>query len=252
MAAAGYAFGLAVMVLALFGAAAAIARRRWAMVALLPFQLSLTATYTMFFAEPRYRLPIEMLAFPFVALALGELARLPRRTARLDRGSRTVLIAGLVIVAVWWFGWPRVVSAGQALRARHRWGASEVSLSTEPRPRLLLWRAAPPLGPVSPLAGAPEGVHLRADASGHARAQVQLAGGPLPAGMYALSARITAQQGSGRVTLAGGVAEISPAAAVELHAPVAHLGGILRFDADLAGSPGAEIWVDELRLDPAQ
>ena len=66
-------FGLAVMGLGLGGIALAIARRRFALLALLPFQLALAATYTLFFAEPRYRLPLEMLAFPFVALALGEL-----------------------------------------------------------------------------------------------------------------------------------------------------------------------------------
>ncbi|HXJ20800.1 MAG TPA: hypothetical protein VMT03_11265 [Polyangia bacterium] len=256
LAAAGYAFGLAVMALALFGVAAAMARRRWAVVALLPFELSLTATYTMFFAEPRYRLPIEMLAFPFVALALAELARFGRAVGKRDApelaGSRLVLIAGSITVAVWWFGWPRIVSAGQALRARHRWGASEVALSTEPRPRLLLWRATPPLAPISPVTGALEGVHLRAGAGGHARVQVQLAGGALPAGMYRLSAQVAAQEGSGRVTVAGGVVEVGQGAPAQLHARLAHLGGVLRFDADLAGSPGAEIWIDQARIDPAQ
>jgi len=152
---------------------------------------------------------------------------------------------------VWWIGWPHLVAAGQALRARHRWAASEVALATEARPRLLLWRAAPPLGPVSPLAGAPEGVHLRAGASGQARAQVQLAGGPLPAGTYDLSARITAQQGGGRVGLAGAALELAAGLPATLRARIAHPGGILRFDATLAGSGGAEIWIDQVRIDPA-
>ena len=68
------AFGLTVMGLTLAGIVVAIARRRWTLLALLPFQLALVATYTLFFAEPRYRLPIELLALPFVALALGEIA----------------------------------------------------------------------------------------------------------------------------------------------------------------------------------
>jgi hypothetical protein len=254
LAAAGYAFGLAVMALALFGMAAAFARRRWGLVALLPFQLSLTATYTIFFAEPRYRLPIEMLALPFVALAIGELGRFGRAVGRRDSreivASRAVLIAGLATVVVWWVGWPPLVSAGQALRVRHRWGASEVTLSTEPRPRLLLWRAAPPLGPVSPLAGAPEGVHLRADAAGRARVQVQLAGGPLVAGTYELSARITPQQGSGRIGLAGTFADMGSGAPADFRARIAHGGGPLRFDAALDGTAGAEIWIDQLRIAP--
>ncbi len=255
LASAGYAFGLAVMALGLFGIGAAVARRRWALVSLLPLQLSLTATYTLFFAEPRYRLPIEMLAFPFVALAIGELAELGRAVGR--RGwpqiaaSRAVLLAGLLPVAVWWVGWPRVVAAGEALRARHRWAASEVTLSTEPRPRLLLWRAAPPLGSLSPLMGAPEGVHLRAGGNGQARVQVQLAGGPLPAGTYQLSARITAQQGDGQAGLAGASVAVAPGPPAELRARLVHRGGILRFDATLAGSASAEIWIEQARLDPS-
>ena len=67
------AFGLATAGLALVGVAAAVARRRWTLLALVPFQLAFVATYATFFAEPRYRLPIEMLAFPFVAFALGEI-----------------------------------------------------------------------------------------------------------------------------------------------------------------------------------
>ena len=74
-------FGLAVAGLALAGLAAAVARRRWGLLALVPFQGALVATYAVFFAEPRYRLPIEMLALPFVALALGEIARTRARGA---------------------------------------------------------------------------------------------------------------------------------------------------------------------------
>ncbi|MFL5304391.1 MAG: hypothetical protein ACJ8F1_04230 [Polyangia bacterium] len=250
LAAVGYAFGLGVLVLGLFGMAMAVVQRRWGMLALLPFQLSLAATYTIFFAEPRYRLPIEMLAFPFVVLALAELLRfaiaVARRAPGESRRSRPALLAGAATVLVWWVGWPRVVDAGQSLRARHRWAATEVALTTEPRPRLLLWRAAPPFGPTSPLIGAPEGVHLRPGADGTARAQVQLAGGPLPAGRYELTARIAAQKGApGRATVAGSAADVPPDRPVELRAPLTHAGGVLRFDATLAG--GA-IWIDQLRL----
>ncbi len=45
--------GLAAMALSLAGIAVAIVRRRWTLLALLPFQLALAATYTIFFAEPR-------------------------------------------------------------------------------------------------------------------------------------------------------------------------------------------------------
>ena len=84
--------GWRVMGLALAGIAVALARRRWTLLALLPFQLALVATYAIFFAEPRYRLPIEMLAFPFVALALGELAALGMRW-RVARRDDVVVVA---------------------------------------------------------------------------------------------------------------------------------------------------------------
>ncbi|HVT08577.1 MAG TPA: hypothetical protein VHO67_14060 [Polyangia bacterium] len=253
LAALGHGFGLAVLALGLFGVAAAAARRRWGLLALLPFQLSLTATYTIFFAEPRYRLPIEMLAFPFVALALAELIGLGAAIARRPAGeiarARPALVAGAATVLVWWIGWPRLVEAGLTLRARHRWAATEVALITEPRPRLLLWRAAPPLAATSPLAGAPEGVHLRAGAGGTARAQLQLAGGALPAGTYDLTARIAAQKGGGaRATLAGIAADVAPEHPVEARARLTHGGGLLRFDASVAGAPGTDVWIDQLRL----
>nr|HVY37411.1 hypothetical protein [Polyangia bacterium] len=106
LAALGHGFGLAVLALALFGMATAAVQRRWGLLALLPFQLSLTATYTIFFAEPRYRLPIEMLAFPFVALALAQLARVGVAAARRASGdvarARPTLLAGAATVLVWW------------------------------------------------------------------------------------------------------------------------------------------------------
>ena len=83
----------------------AVARRRWPLLALLPFQLALVATYTLFFAEPRYRLPIEILAFPFVALALAEIGAGVAAGVRRSRADavhaaarwcrRCVLVVGL-------------------------------------------------------------------------------------------------------------------------------------------------------------
>ncbi|HVU51501.1 MAG TPA: hypothetical protein VHL80_12485, partial [Polyangia bacterium] len=76
------AFGAALAALAVAGVALAAARRRWPALALLPFQLALAATYVVFFAEPRYRLPIEVLAMPFAALSLVELGALAAALAR--------------------------------------------------------------------------------------------------------------------------------------------------------------------------
>ena len=82
--------------------------------------------------------------------------------------------------------WPATLEAGTGLRARHRWAVSEVEL--DGRRRLLLWAPAPPLAPQSPLAGSPEGVHVRVDGGGRPTPlRLRLGGGPLPAGRYAAS-----------------------------------------------------------------
>ena len=125
------AFGLAVMGLTLAGSAVALVRRRWTLLALLPFQLALASTYALFFAEPRYRLPLEMLAFPFVALALGEIAAFGLAAARRSRSdlasSSRALAAALVLVVLWRIVWPAALDGGRALRAHHRWAATETA-----------------------------------------------------------------------------------------------------------------------------
>ena len=63
----------------------------------MPFQLALTATYAAFFAEPRYRVPIEMMAFPFAAFALRRWwssARAALRAARAGARCRRAARAG--------------------------------------------------------------------------------------------------------------------------------------------------------------
>ena len=70
------------------------------------------------------------------------------------------LVPALVLVVVWRVAWPAVARLGHGLRARHRWAVTEAEL--DGRKRLLLWaRQAPAAGRASPLAGAPEGVHVR-------------------------------------------------------------------------------------------
>ncbi|HEY6478193.1 MAG TPA: hypothetical protein VI456_16560, partial [Polyangia bacterium] len=249
------AFGLLVMGLALAGVVVAVARRRWPIVALLPFQLALVATYTLFFAEPRYRLPIEMLAFPFVALALGEIARLARMLVVRSHGdvrrSALVLAAALAVVGIWRFAWPALLDGGRALRARHRWAATEVSWLTPPgsRPRLLLWRPAPPYPMRSPIEGAPNGVHLEVGDGGVARAHVRLAGGPIPAGAYLLSVTAT-YGGEAPVRLSCGdrdvVVDRSAPSALDVH--LVHPGGPLEFDVALQGSPHASVWISGERI----
>jgi hypothetical protein len=121
------AFGALIGGLAIAGVALALLRRRWPALALVPFQLALAATYVVFFAEPRYRVPIELLAFPFAALALVELAdfavALVRRARPEVRRTGVPLALAAVVVLVAEVAWPALGSAGASLRARHRWAA---------------------------------------------------------------------------------------------------------------------------------
>jgi hypothetical protein len=253
------AFGLAVMGLTLVGIVVAIGRRRWTLLALLPFQLALVATYTLFFAEPRYRLPIELLALPFVALALGEIVLLGRALAARSRGearrSSLTLGGGLMVIVLGRLCWPALLDGGRALRARHRWAATEVSWLAPPgsRPRLLLWRPAPPYPMPSPIEGAPNGVHLRVGADGAARAHVRLGGGPVPAGGYVLSITAT-NEGEAPVRFLAGDrdVEVDPRAlaAIDVHLTVdpPNTVGLLELDVALRGSPNASLWISGERI----
>jgi len=249
-------FGLGVMGLALAGIGVAAVRRRWRLLALLPFQLALIATYTAFFAEPRYRLPIEILAFPFVALALGELGgalgALWRRSGRdlLRRGRASIPAAALVIV--WLVAWPRLLEVGQGLRARHRWAATEAEVAGHTR--LLLWRPVSPYAGASPIHGAPSGLHLQAGADGTARAGVRLGEGALSGGAYRISLRIAAESGTpGRMSLGAGEAratiDVPPSGSVSVGCEIAHAGGPLDFEIAFTGAPHASIWIDGARID---
>jgi 4-amino-4-deoxy-L-arabinose transferase-like glycosyltransferase len=248
------AFGLAVMGLTLVGIVAAIARRRWTLLALLPFQLALVATYTLFFAEPRYRLPIELLALPFVVFALGEIVRLARALRERSRGqsrrSALILGTGLVVIVLWRFLWPALLDGGRALRARHRWAATEVGwLPPGSRPRLLLWKPVPPYPMPSPIEGAPNGVHLRVGVDGPARAHVRLAGGPVPAGRYLLSIAATDEgETPVRLSWGDGEVEVDQRAAAAIDIPLTHAGGPLELDVALRGSPNASLWISGERI----
>jgi hypothetical protein len=251
-------FGLALAGLALAGVALAVARRRFTLLSLVPFQLALTATYALFFAEPRYRLPIEMLAFPFAALAAGALAlafaALARRSrAGLVQAART-LGPALVVVVTWRFGWPFALDAGAALRARHRWAVTEVAV--DGRMRTLLWGPAPPLAPTSPLEGAPNGVHLRLGPAAVARARLLLGGGDLSPGTYALRLRLEADGGPARFALggaeAGGAApseiEVHPGSPAVLETRVAHPGGPLALEATARSPAPGSVWAAQATI----
>jgi hypothetical protein len=248
-------FGLAVAGLALAGVAAALARRRWSLLVLVPFQLAFAATYALFFAEPRYRLPIEMLAFPFAAFALGELAGLVRAALRKSRSdllyAAKAVGPALVVVVVWRMAWPAMLDAGTGLRARHRWAVTEVAV--DGRQRLLLWAPGPPLGAESPLAGSPEGVRVRTDGDQRpgTTLRLRLGGGPLPAGRYTLSFLVDGIS-DGQVIVAGAETELgTPSYSQVLKAEVSHAGGPLTLSATIRGRAGGSIWIGEATILPA-
>jgi hypothetical protein len=252
------AFGLTVMALALAGIAIALGRRRWALLALLPFQLALAATYVIFFAEPRYRLPLEMLAFPFVALALGELAALGLALSRRARDGAVPVVGvlralgpALLLVVLWRIIWPSVLDGGRALRAHHRWAVTEATFRGpgETATRLLLWRPTAPFSRTSPIEGAPNGVHLRIGAEGTSRVHVRLGGGAAGAGTYliALKAVDEAAQGA-RLSLADSTFELSPGSPTEIEVRCEHKDGPLELEVRVAGPEGTSIWLTEPRI----
>lgn len=251
------AFGLTVMGLALAGIAVAFVRRRWTVLALLPFQLALVATYAVFFAEPRYRLPIELLSFPFVALALAEIGALGlalgRRSPEGVVGSARALAPALVLVVLWRIVWPAVLDGGRALRAHHRWAATEAAFQrrNETGTRVLLWRPTPPFSRTSPIEGAPSGLHLRMGADGDARANVhvRLGGGAVGGGTYVVAMKVADEAAEPvRLSFADGVFDLRPGPPTEIEVRIRHAGGPLELEAELVGPPGASIWLTEARI----
>jgi len=244
-------FGTLVMALGLAGVAVAVARRRWPLLALLPFMLALVATYTLFFAEPRYRLPIELLAFPFVALALAEIAGAVFAGVRRSRAGAVhaarALVPALVLVVVWHVAWPAVIDWGAGLRARHRWAICEADVDGQRR--LLLWARQAPVSGRSPLAGAPEGVALRGGGAAPVALRMRLGGGPLPAGKYTIEFPVEAGTGAGyRAELAGAQATLAPDARATLTADITHDGGRLALTGAVTLPDGGSLWLAAPRI----
>ena len=180
-----------------------------------PFQLALTATYALFFAEPRYRLPIEMLASRSSrsrsASSRPRSSRSARRSragaphgrararARADRRRRLAL------------GWPRRARRGRRRCAPATAGRSPRSTSTGRRGPC---SGAP--GRRSPpnrrCAGRRTGCTSASAPRLGARVRLLLGGGELPAGEYRLHLRLEVDGGPARCGLAGGAAAIGAGA----------------------------------------
>ncbi len=248
-------FGAAVGLLALAGVALAAMRRRWPPLALVPFQLALAATYVIFFAEPRYRLPVELLAFPFVAFALVELgafvAALARRAWRRARlaGVRLAL-AALFALGVW-RAWPALLDAGAGLRARHRWAVAVWRVDGVAR--VAKWRDADARATSSRVEGGAGGVRLGVAPARATNVTIDLADA-LAAGTYRLTLDATAAAPAHlRLATAMGaaVAEIDlPAGApVPIVTVVVHAGGPLRLVATLTSAVETHVILGDARLD---
>jgi hypothetical protein len=255
LSAAADAFGVAIALLALAGVALAAARRRWPALALVPFQLALAATYVIFFAEPRYRLPVELLAFPFVAFALVEGAGLFAALAR--RAWRRARLTGLrlVLAAVFALGvtraWPVLLDAGAALRARHRWAVAVWRVDGVAR--VAKWRAADARAPSSLVEGGAGGVRLGAVPARETNVTIDLADA-LAAGTYRLTLDATAVAPAHlRLATATGaaVAEIDlPASTpVPIVTVVVHAGGPLHLAATLSSAVETSAILSDARLD---
>jgi 4-amino-4-deoxy-L-arabinose transferase-like glycosyltransferase len=247
------AYGVAFAALALAGVALAALRRRWPPLCLVPFQLALTATYVLFFAEPRYRLPIQLLAFPFVALTLVELAALSRALVRrtdVARAAVPLALAGCATAALLGWAWPAMADAGASLRARHRWAADVWRVDGENR--LAKWRPADTSAARSPIDGGAGAVHLRAGGAGQASATIELGGAPLPAGNYALSFEAT-PTGAARLVVTSGakvaVADLAlPASSTRVTALIIHGGGDLGLRMTVTAGPGVVLVVSDVGL----
>jgi 4-amino-4-deoxy-L-arabinose transferase-like glycosyltransferase len=167
------AFWIALAIATFAGLGLAAARRRWDILALVPIQLALVGVYALYFAEPRYQLPIVVLMFPIAAGVMQ------------IRRSRRELVAMITGVAVLLAGWPAVKALGEHLRERHRFAAHVCRIDGQPR--MCLW--TPASGGLSPVRGVYDGLGLaldRGDPTGRAAARTHLS---LAAGPHLLRAR---------------------------------------------------------------
>jgi hypothetical protein len=163
--------------------------RRWLVLAG-TFQLALSATSCSSLTATG---SIEMLAFPFVALAdrdggrrAATVARRAQDWARPPTGARARRGGGAAGLAA------RLAGARRRWRrAAPLWAATEWLV--DGRPRLCKWRPAGTLPAISPIeAGAPGGLRMRAGVAAPAVAGVELGGGELAAGTYALGLQLEA------------------------------------------------------------
>jgi Dolichyl-phosphate-mannose-protein mannosyltransferase len=188
------AFWLATVAAALAGLGVAIVRRRWLVLTLVPFMVVLAGMYIVIFADPRYRLPITLLVFPFAAGGLVWLGQTARDVIRERRVSRAVrweagLSVGLIVTI--FVGAPTLAWAGSKLREHHRWAVQVCHVNQQAR--VCSWRRTGSRDDDTPaVRGVWNGVGLAIPAAAPDRAQETGAETELdlPAGDYAIEASL--------------------------------------------------------------
>jgi len=260
-----YWYGLVAAIL--IGIVAVVLRRNWVALSLLPMPLALTALYTLFFGEARYHLAIVALLLPFAGAGVvwaGELAQDVARRA-IDRHRRPrlpleVVTSAIVIGALFW-GWPRLLAAGERARVRHRWAACVCKIDGVERVCAFRPTLPAPGQGTSPVRGVWDGFGLRlTEASVAAAALLEL-----PAGSYRISAQAEAagamrlptaiELRAGTATLAR-VASPAGTTPITLAGVVAHPGGKLRLElaAGRESAPNTDeiptLWFSQIAVEP--
>lgn len=285
--AAADAFWLTIVALALVGCGLAFARRQWLSLALLPQALALAALYTAIFAEPRYRLPIAMLALPLAALALTWLVQLVRNFIRQPRVTwsgrawkREALLAASLTVGVFAAA-PALAWSGKQLRERHRWAVDTCQVAG--RTQFCKWRSASSHARPGSAGGRPAdtgitgvwngvGLALPRAPLGNPSGTVEAAAEtevPLPPGDYAVSAALDVAPAEplagGAVYLLGNDLALAPATPLEevirasqdgqalrWNATLRHPGGLFHFRLGIE-APAAQslrVWLSDLKILP--
>ena len=198
-----------------------------------------------------------MLAFPFVALAARrDCGAGAGAGASVSHGGQVLgglraLGPALLLVVLWRVVWPAVLDGGRALRAHHRWAATEAAFrrgSETGRGSCSGGRRRRFRGP-SPIEGAPNGVHLRIGADGDAHVHVRLGGGAVSAGSYALDLKVVDEAPErARLSIADRVFDLPTGSPAEVEVRLTHEGGPLEMDVGWPAPPGGSIWLTDGRI----
>ena len=273
-------FWLATVAAALAGLGVAIVRRRWLVLTLLPFTVVLAGMYIVIFADPRYRLPITLLAFPFAAgglVWLGQTASDVIRERRMSQAGRWEAGLSLGLIITIFVGAPARAWAGGKLREHHRWAVQVCRVDQQAR--VCSWRSTGSHADddTPGVRGVWNGVGLAIPASAPDRARETAAETELdlPPGDYAIEASLdiapldaatnissgefsmqVGTEASATVSLASVAQATRESSPWPLRIEAHHSGGKLPVQARIAIPPGApptplpgRLWVNEIAVE---